>query len=124
MGRRKHTSEGMLVLAMATSQPREEPREALATPVTEAPPPPGALIRAAKEEMRHLNNFLMDTENWLLEWKWPSEGRPHPGGRQRFEDPRWAELMQESLEDSVSATWEVYTAWVQGGGGDEWFVEE
>ena len=85
---------------------------------------PGAYVRALKEEMKHTNNFLMDTENWLLQWKWPDENRPHPKGPKRFEDARWAELMKQALEDSISVNWEVYKAWCLGGNGDEWFQEE
>ena len=125
MGRLKHTQEGMLLLAMASA--------------TE-PPPPGALIRAAKEDMRHTNNYLMDLENWILEHQWPPTPlpedtpvrstdelwmKPHPRGRRRFEDPEWAQLVYEALsEENGSITWDTYTAWCLGGGGDEWFVEQ
>ena len=122
MGRLKHTQEGMELLAMAS------------------PPPPGALIKAAKEEdMRHKNNYLMDLENWLLEHRWPLEPlpedtpvrstdelwmKPFPRGPRRFEDSIWAQLVQESLEENGSITWDTYTEWCLSGGGDEWFVEE
>lgn len=85
---------------------------------------PGSFVRALKEEMKATDTFLMDTENWLLQWKWPDENRPHPKGPKRFEDERWAELMREALEDSTRVTWDVYKAWCLGGNGDEWFQEE
>ena len=101
--------------------------------------PVGAYIRSLKEEMRATNDFLMDTENWVLEYKWKEPERalqsglleglkffwtkPHPKGRRRFEDPAWAELMKEALADT-NTSWETYTAWCQGGGGDEWFTED
>ena len=104
------------------------------------PPPPGALIRAAKEDMRHTNNYLMDLENWILEHQWPSTPlpedtpvcstdelwmKPHPRGPRRFEEPEWAQLVYEALsEEDGSITWDTYTAWCLGGGGDEWFVEQ
>ena len=119
MGRLKHTQEGMELLAMAS-------------PDT-APPPPGALIRAAKEDMRFINSYLMDTENYILQSHWPPTPlpllelwtKPHPRGPRRFEDPEWAQLVYEALsEDNGSITWDTYTAWCLGGGGDEWFMEE
>ena len=100
--------------------------------------PVGAYIRSLKEEMRATNAWLMDTENWVLEYKWKEPERalqgglldglkffwtkPHPKGRRRFEDPAWAELMKQALADT-NTSWETYTAWCEGGGGDEWFTE-
>ena len=103
--------------------------------MTNLPPSPGKLIRELKDRMKHVNNFLLDTENWILENKWPyfiPRGRPayaywekpHPTGRQRYEHPEWQILMKEALADTTSITWDTYCAWCESGMGEEWMREE
>ena len=138
MGRVKHTRKGMRALAMATRPAPKDPPPIVSSPALLAN------IRAATEsmraQMRHVNNYLMDLENWILEHQWPTTPlpedtpvrstdelwmKPHPRGPRRFEDPEWAQLVQEALsEEDGSITWDTYTAWCLGGGGDEWFVEQ
>ena len=95
------------------------------------PPSPGKLVRELKNEMKYVNNLLLDTENWILENKWPyfiPRGRPayaywekpHPTGRQRYEHPEWKILMKDALADT---TWDTYCAWCESGMGEEWMTE-
>ena len=86
------------------------------------------------------DSFLMDFENSCLEdftrvsdydnvglrevahW----EGLPaFPKGRDRWKDPAWAKHIKSQVYPFHSdVDWKEYVAWVSGGGGDEWFVEE
>ena len=88
------------------------------------------MIDAAKQHLRDIDAYLMDTEQWVLEHKWPAEqtgifywSKPHPTGTQRHEDQEWARLIQESLDSCNSPTvpFEAYCAWVVAGCGEEWF---
>ena len=78
-----------------------------------APPP--------TQNRRDRNNFLMDTENWILR-RWDSR-QGIPKGPRRFENDAWATLVKTCLEDSDTC-WDEYCAWVQAGYGDEWFQPE
>ena len=71
-------------------------------------------------ERRHRNNFLMDFENWALA-RWDAR-QGIPTGPTRHEHRDWAAHMQGHLRDSDTC-WGEYVAWVQSGGGDEWFQE-
>ncbi len=76
---------------------------------------------AEAERRRYQDNFLMDFENYVLR-EWDARGGI-PTGPRRFENPNWAALMKSHLEFSDTC-WDEYVAWVQQGGGDEWFQEE
>ena len=104
--------------------------------MTDLPPPPGKLVREFKNRMREVDAFLMDTENWVLEKKWPYFIRagqpayaywdkPHPTGKQRYEHPEWQHLMKEALaERTLYITWDTYCAWCQSGMGEDWMTQE
>ena len=74
--------------------------------------------------------FMMDFENWVLQHRWDARqcacaragGAGIPTGRERHKDALWAALMQEEIAFS-DTTWAAYVAWVEAGGGDEWFQE-
>ncbi len=77
---------------------------------------------AEAERRRYRDAFLMDFENYVLH-EWDSRWGI-PTGPKRFENENWAALMKSHLEFSDTC-WDEYVAWVQQGGGDEWFqVEE
>ena len=63
------------------------------------------------------NAFLLDFENWCLQYCWHGEIPKGPG---RIENPEWAAMMRKECEES-DTTFERYCAWVRQGGGDEWF---
>ena len=65
--------------------------------------------------------FMMDFENWVLQHRWDAR-QGIPTGRERHKDALWAALMQEEIAFS-DTTWGAYVAWVELGGGDEWFQE-
>ena len=77
--------------------------------------------REEKERRKHRNNFMMDFENWVL-GHWDAR-QGIPTGPTRHGHAYWATHMQEHLRDSDTC-WEEYVAWVESGGGDEWFREE
>ena len=96
---------------------------------------PRELLEQLKSEMRYVNDFLMDTENWILQNKWPyrmTQGdayEHHPTGSWRYEHPEWGRLMKEALANPEGRitrriTWDVYCAWCQSGLGEEWMTEE
>ena len=62
---------------------------------------------------------LADYENWLLE---RYSGRV-PQGLERLTDPQWTAHVRADLPHS-DFTWEQYAAYVEAGGGDEWFHME
>ena len=67
----------------------------------------------------HQDAFLMDFENsCLMSWKFPH----FPKGNRRYEDPHWAELLKSEISKH-DVSWEEYVMWVEGGGGDELFVD-
>ena len=68
------------------------------------------------------NDFYMDFENWCLEHRWDSR-QGIPKGPTRCEQPQWAAMMKRECEDS-DMDFDEYCAWVQHGGGDEWFWDE
>ena len=83
------------------------------------------------------DSFMMDVENEILR-EWGSS--VFPKGRTRASDGAWAAHVKTCLaawygrggEAPVSrreggmdeVSWAEYVAWVEGGGGDEWFKEE
>ena len=76
---------------------------------------------AEAERRRSRDAFLMDFENYVLRFWYAYRGIPT--GKTRFENENWAALMKSHLEFSDTC-WDEYVAWVQQGGGDEWFQEE
>ena len=83
-----------------------------------APPPKNAEER---ERRRHCNTFMLDFENWALR-RWASS-QGIPTGPERFKVRAWADHMKDALQDS-DTSWDEYCAWVQSGGGDDWFQED
>ena len=77
----------------------------------------------APQEQRDLNNFLMDLENWVLEHRWDCR-IGIPCGRARHLDHLWGEVMRGEMADYPRRTYDQYCAWVDIGGGDEWFQED
>ncbi len=73
-------------------------------------------IQEAKRQYR--DAFMMDFENYVLEY-WDAR-KGIPTGPGRFENEEWAALMKTHLEFSDTC-WDEYVAWVRSGGGDEWF---
>ena len=74
----------------------------------------------APQEQKDFNNFMMDLENWVLEHRWDAR-IGIPCGPRRFEDPLWALVMKEEIEEYPRKTWDEYCEWVADGGGDDWF---
>jgi len=75
----------------------------------------------AKQRARDHNNFMLDFENYVLS-QWDAR-QGIPTGPRRYQNEDWAKLMKSNLEFS-DTNWEEYVAWVEQGGGDEWFQEE
>ena len=68
--------------------------------------------------------FMMDWENSCLEDGWHS-GMFHPVGTKRHENPEWAAMIQSRcFPFTTEIDWHEYKAWVENGGGDEWFVQD
>ena len=76
--------------------------------------------KAAREQRRFYDAFMMDFENYVLRF-WDARNGI-PSGPRRFENEEWATLMREHLEFSDTC-WDDYVSWVETGGGDEWFQE-
>ena len=72
------------------------------------------------QEQRDTNNFFMDLENWVLEHRWDAR-IGIPCGRARHLDHLWGEVMREEMADYPRRTYDQYCAWVESGGGDEYF---
>ena len=87
-------------------------------PVDWSTPPANAEER---ERRCHCNAFMMDFENWALR-RWASS-QGIPTGPERFKVRAWADHMKEALRDS-DTSWDEYVAWVQSGGGDDFFQED
>ena len=70
------------------------------------------------------DNYFSDVENEVLH-KWDNLQYPMSEyliGEKRLYCMPWLELIKRHLEDGY---FEQYMVWVaQGGGGDEWFVDE
>ena len=87
------------------------------------------------------DSFMMDVENQMLE-SWGGRGRPlfevarrgnFPKGKGRVQDEAWAAHAKKCLTawygggpsrregGQAEVSWEEYVAWVEAGGGDEWF---
>jgi hypothetical protein len=66
---------------------------------------------------RYHDAFMMDLENSGLE-NWT---KAIPTGNQRHKDPDWAAHIKPIMDFS-DTTWLDYCRWVEGGGGDEWFL--
>ena len=82
--------------------------------------------KAERDERRNLNNFLLDFENYALSTWYALSfvAFPHiPQGPTRVDNPAWSAHIQTELVDS-GTTWEIYSAWVRNGGGDDCFFEE
>ena len=74
------------------------------------------------QEQRDTNNFFMDLENWVLEHRWDCRiGIPQ---RARHLDDLWGQVMEEEMKDYPRRTYDQYCAWVESGGGDDWFQED
>ncbi len=80
-----------------------------------------SLSSTGKQRVCDHNNFMMDFENYVLSLWDARQGIPT--GLRRYKNEGWAKLMKSNLEDSDTC-WEEYVAWVDSGGGDEWFEEE
>ena len=74
----------------------------------------------APQEQRDLNAFLMDLENWVLQHRWDCR-IGIPCGPRRHLDRLWGEVMREEMADYPRRTYDQYCAWVESGGGDEYF---
>ena len=75
------------------------------------------------QEQRDTNNFFMDLENWVLEHRWDCR-IGIPCGPQRHLDHLWGQVMEEEMKDYPRRTYDQYCAWVESGGGDDWFQED
>ena len=72
--------------------------------------------------MANRDILLMDVENRILE-AWQAE---RPKGKGRAREAAWASHVRTCLATwyGEGVTFEEYCEWVDGGGGDEWVVEE
>ncbi len=67
---------------------------------------------------------MMDLENAILERAWDAR-KGIPKGSHRWESPEWAKVVQQNVYPHHSdVDWYEYAAWVENGGGDDWFQEE
>ena len=122
-----------------------EKAEAKLTPEKEA-----ALARWKEflKTTRTNDSFMTDVENQMLSTYKTVEPRPvfmqawdadFPKGRARAEHPEWAAHVKQCLIDwygedgklpvsfkeggRAEVSWNEYKAWVEAGGGDDWFYE-
>ena len=75
------------------------------------------------EYRRDRDAFYMDLENWLLEHKWRA---PAPTGPARhLFNSAWGQMMRiEFLDYDPPKNFMDYSAWVEAGGGDDWFQSQ
>ena len=84
----------------------------------------GAVVPPERPNKVHPKNydFMMDFENECLAQNWVG---PPPTGPKRYENPEWAKMIQTQVFPFHSdIDWVEYVAYVEAGGGDEWFQEE
>ena len=66
--------------------------------------------------------FMMDFENECLSQNWMG---PPPIGPKRYQDPKWAKMIQTQVFPFHSdIDWVEYVEFCESGHGDEWFQED